>query len=81
MMPKKRLGRQFIFPMEARWRLTPITIEEHRELAEPHNEHYDYLKYLETTSDSRIKTFKEWLMYEISKDYNEWFSAEEEPVK
>ena len=43
---------------------TDYTIEEHRELAKPHNEHYDYLKYLETTSDSRIKTFKEWLMYE-----------------
>ena len=60
---------------------TDYTIEEHRELAEPHNEHYDYLKYLETTSDSRIKTFKEWLMYEISKDYNEWFSAEDEAIK
>ena len=56
---------------------TDYTIEEHRKLAKPHNEHYDYLKYLETTSDSRIKTFKEWLMYEISKDYNEYFSAEE----
>ena len=60
---------------------TDYTIEEHRQLAKPHNEHYDYLKYLETTSDSRIKTFKEWLMYEISKDYNEGFSAEGDTLK
>lgn len=44
---------------------TNYTIEEHRKLAKPYNEHYDYLKYLETTSDSRIKTYKEWLMTEM----------------
>lgn len=55
---------------------TDFTIEEHRKLAKPHNEHYDYLKYLETTSDSRVKTFKEWLMSEMDWDA-ETFASDE----
>lgn len=79
--PAERPRTKFHFPDGSTLEIyTNYTIEEHRKLARPYNEHYDYLKYLETTSDSRIKTFKEWMLTQMdwgAEDYgveNVWMS-------